>query len=301
MTRRFSMAAEEKRFQTLSDEALLDLLYTAGDRLSREVVDELLRRGPRVLPVLAEIVADKSAWTLPLPEWWAPVHATYLLGAMDTPVALVPLLTALRWADAFDCDWVTEDLPSIFAGQSAAAFEPLLVVAQDATAGPGARSVALASLAAIALSAEYLQDQVIALAARLLPVPSESLALRQTAANILADLRSSEHRDLLAAFGREEAGRHREDAEYQGVFYDWEVDDLLAEPPEAAREYYQRDWLSFYDPEEIERRQERWEREQEEARQEQGVLEGAAGRDGRTPCACGSGRSYEECCFLKVH
>ncbi|MDW7709814.1 MAG: SEC-C domain-containing protein [Deferrisomatales bacterium] len=295
------MATEEPRFHALSDGDLLDLLYTAGDRLPREAVDELLRRGSRIFPSLAEIVGDKAAWTQPLPEWWAAVHATYLLGAMETPNSLVPLLCALRWADAFDCDWVTEDLPSIFGRLGPAAFEPLLAIARDPTAGPGARSVALASLAAVAFTASYLTDQVVALAAGFVAPPSEGLMLRQTAANVLADLRAAEHRDLLVSFGREEARRHREDSEYQGVFYDWEVDDLLAEPPEAALEYYRRDWMGFYDPEEIERRQERWEREQAEAREEEGSPEPATARDGSSPCTCGSGRPYGECCFLKVH
>ncbi len=289
-------------YRSLGDGELLELLYTAGDRLPREAVEEVLRRGSRMLPALAEVAADKAAWTQPLPEWWAAVHATYLLGAMETPVALVPLLTALRWADAFDCDWVTEDLPSIFSRLGAAPFEPLRAIAQDPTAGPGARSVALASLAAIALSAGYLRDPVVSLASALLGEASEALYLRQTAANVLVDLRAAEHRELLMAFGREEAARHKEDAEYQGVFYDWEIDDLLGEAAEVALDYYRRDWLSFYDPEEIERRQERWEREQEEAQhQEPGGGDVPARRDVKSPCTCGSGRPYAECCFLKVH
>ncbi len=297
-----AMGSSETRYQSLGEAELLELLYTSGDRLPREAMDELLRRGSRILPALAEIASDKAAWTQPLPEWWAAVHATYALGAMETADALVPLLTALRWADAFDCDWVTEDLPSIFSRLATTPFEPLRNVARDPTAGPGARSVALASLAGIALGADYLQDEVVSLASRLLGDPSEALYLRQTAANVLVDLRAMAHRDLLVAFGREEAARRKEDAEYQGVFYDWEVDDLLADTAEAALDYYHRDWLSFYDPEEIERRQERWEREKEEARQE-AADEGEPGarRAAGAPCTCGSGRPYAECCFLKMH
>lgn len=291
----------QPRFHVLDDEELLDLLYTAGDRLPRAAADEVLRRGSRLLPILAEIVGDKSAWTQPLPEWWAVVHATYALGAMETPDALVPLLTALRWADAFDCDWVAEDLPSIFGRLGPPAFDALRAVAQDPTAGPGARSIALASLGAIALPVDYLQEPVVALGARLLADPTQDLYLRQTAANVLVDLRAQDHRKLLVAFGQEEAARHREDGEYQGVFYDWEVDDLLAEAQEAALEYYRRDWMSFYDPEEMERRQERWAREQDEARDEPEAAEASGRRDGRAPCPCGSGRPYAECCYLKMH
>jgi hypothetical protein len=119
-----AMGEDKRRFRSLSDSELVDLLYTAGDRLPREAVDEILLRASRMLPQLAEIVVDKASWMSGVPEWWAVVHATYILGAMRDRDALVPLLTALRWADAFDCDWVTDDLPSIFSCLGPTAWEP---------------------------------------------------------------------------------------------------------------------------------------------------------------------------------
>lgn len=291
-----------KRFHTLTDAELIDLLHTAGDRLPREAVDEILRRGSRMLSPLARIVSTKGSWTQPLPEWWAVVHATYCLGAVGIPDTLVPLLSALRWSDAFDCDWVAEDLPSIFGRLGPAAYEPLKSVAWDVTAGPGARSIALAAMASVALAARYLFEEVHALAARIAADPAEDLFLRQTAANLLLDFRASEHRDLLLAFGREEAERKRQDPEYQGVFFDWEVDELLGdEAGSGSQEYYQRDWLVFYEPEEIERRQERWRREQEETQPGAGPETRAPRMDLHAPCSCGSGRPFAHCCYLRIH
>lgn len=293
------------RFQSLADADLIDLLYSAGDELPRDVVDELLRRGPRVIPLLHEIVADKSTWTQPLPHWWAAVHATYVLGAMESAETLIPLLTALRWADAFDCDWVTEDLPSILGKLGGAVRQPLLAILTDETAGPGARSIALSSLAAASLTAPFLRSEVLERAAEILrDAGGEDLYLRQTAANILLDFRVDELRELLMSFGKEEASRREEDPDYQGAFYDWEVDDFLEGRGEAGdiAEYYARDWLAFYDPEEIERRQERWAREREEAAQATPAPETSAGRrELRAPCPCGSGKPFEACCYLKVH
>lgn len=296
------MASAGTRFRSLGDPELIELLHTSADHLPREALEEILRRGTRLLPALAEIVQEKASWTQPLPEWWAVVHATYALGALERPESLLPLLTALRWGDAFDCDWVTEDLPSMFGRLGVAAFEPLRTVARDATAGAGARSVALAGMAAITIGEPHLLEEVVAYSAELLAGREEPLFLRQTAANVLLDFRCHQHRKLLTSFGREEARRKKEDPEYQGVFYDWEVEELLGEPPESSLEYYRRDWLTFYDPEEIARRQERWEREKEDASREEGDEEPAPGRqDVRAPCSCGSGRPYAECCFLKVH
>ena len=212
------------------------------------------------------------------------------------------LFTALRWADAFDCDWVTEDLPSIFGRLGATAAEPLEAILADRTGGWGARSIALCSLASIALTAPYRLPALLTAASDLLADQGECYELRQTAANVLLDFRAREYRDLLEAFGREEAVRKSADPEYQGAFYDWEVDEFLegTEGGDAA-EYYLRDWLQFYDPEETKRRQERWAREQEEASREE-PEEAPAPRRGRgDPCPCGSGRTFESCCYLKVH
>lgn len=297
------MPKARKRFQSLSDQQLLDLLHSAGDRLPREAVDECLRRAPRLEPHLRQIVAEKASWTQPLPEWWAPVHATYILGAAETPASLPALLAALRWADAFDCDWVAEDLPSILAHFGPAAWAPLATILDDVTAGWGARSIALCALTALAVAEPGRQPEIVSRAASLLSDKSEDYFLRQAAANVLLDLRVREHRDLLRAFGREEAGRRADDPEYQGAFYDWEVDEILegSEGGGDGLDYYRRDWMEFYDPEEIERRQERWVREQEDA------------EDGRAeepppprplpsePCPCGSGLPFEACCYLKVH
>jgi hypothetical protein len=258
-----------------------------------------------MIPLLAEIVSDKAAWTRPLPEWWAVVHATYILGAMETPAALMSLLTALRWADAFDCDWVTEDLPSILGRLGSAVRQPLTAVLADKTAGPGARSIALAALAAASARAPFLRETVTASAAALVQdVEGEHLYLRQTAANVLLDFRAREHRELLHEFGREEAARREADPEYPGAFYDWEVDEFLEGRGDAAdfSEFYGRDWLTFYDREEIERRKERWAREREEAAATSELPDAPLSRrDMSAPCSCGSGKPFESCCYMKVH
>ena len=295
-------SSASRRYHHLSDRDLLDLLYTAGDRLPREAVDEILRRRERTTGELCAMVMDKAAWTQPLPEWWAAVHATYIIAAQEDTDLLVCLLSALRWADAFDCDWVTEDLPSMFGRLGPPVFPALLSLTGDITAGPGARAIALAGSAATALGAPDLLIQALDTAANIAGNTAENLFLRQSAAHLLMDFRSVRHSELLRSFGREEADRRKEDPEYQGVFYDWEVDELLREDTGQNLEYYRRDWMAFYDPEEIQRREERWRREQEEgAAAVESEPPESTSRDLQAPCSCGSGRPFEQCCYLKVH
>lgn len=297
--------AIEKRFRNLSDVELIDLMHSMGDGLPREVVDELLDRGSRVIPYLYVIVSDKTAWTRPIPDWWATVHATYILGAFEIPETLPALLSALRWADAFDCEWVTEDLPSMFGRLGDIAYGPLQAVARDVSAGWGARSIALSSMAAVALRARHLKEPFLDFAAYILSDVTEPVPLRQTAANTLMDFRSDAHRQLLLSFGREEAQRKEDIPEYEGVFYDYEVDEFLSsDDAQKDLHYYRRDWLVFYDPEERERRREFWDEEQHSIDSEltaKAEAEKAFEPTGITLCPCGSGRSYSDCCMKKMH
>ena len=46
----------------LTDDQLLDYLRTREDRLPRDVVDEFVRRGERVIAPLSDICRDERSW-----------------------------------------------------------------------------------------------------------------------------------------------------------------------------------------------------------------------------------------------
>jgi len=293
-------STEEINYKELTDGDLLELLHTSGDSLPMEVAEEIIDRSDRMLPLLTLIVIDKSNWTRPMPEWWATVHATYLLGAMESIDALPALMSALRWADAFDNEWVAEDLPSIFGKLGVGAYPYLMAVAHDISAGWSARATALMSMASICVTEIKLRAGFLDFVAGVLDNLAESINIRQAAANILLDFRSTAHRESLIKFGREEALRRDEIASYEGAFYDWEVDDFLSSDGRDL-EFYQRDWMSFYEVDERQRRHDYWAEERQEGRE---------GGDGNIPypfdegegyCHCGSGISFEECCKKKIH
>ena len=41
-------------------------------------------------------------------------YIVYILGAIGGKEVVLPLLKSIIWAVAYDCEWVTEELPSIF-------------------------------------------------------------------------------------------------------------------------------------------------------------------------------------------
>lgn len=136
-------------YQALDDESLLRLLFTETDRLPRRAVDEFVRRGERMIKPLNEIVSKESCWTSSIPEWWAVVHAVFILGAIDTKEAVLPLMRALRWAETYDVEWITIELPSILGKLGMPAVDELKKIVKDKTNDWRVKDSAVMGLAAI--------------------------------------------------------------------------------------------------------------------------------------------------------
>lgn len=299
-------------YQGFSEDELTGLLFREEDRLPRAAVDEFLRRGERMVPFLSEIVSDQFNWTREPPRWWAVVHATFILGALGTESAIVPLLRALRWADAFDCDWVTEALPAMFGRTGPAAIAPLKTVAGDETGGCFCRSLAVEGLGLIAWRNSETKKEISVFIYSIFSDEKNDLEVQQSAGNALLDLGCVQYREPLLAFGRQEKERKRQDRFYLAYFFDDDVEKALKTGGKDMG-ICDRDWLSFYDEDEIRKRQKRWEEERREeienapeeneparltaSGNEPYVRQACTGRN--DPCPCGSGKKYKKCCLGK--
>lgn len=228
-----------------SNEILLTELFTAEDRLKRETVDSILQRADELFLDLKQIVMDRHAWQAQGSEWWAPVHATYILGAIGGERAVTPLLAALRWSDAYDNEWVTEALPAIFGSVGEAARPALEKIVDDETAGIGARGLALDGLAAMSICHPNLETQIMPKIITLFRNRQEAFELRLAAASILLDFRYRDLRDELVAFIALEAAQVALQSDF--VFLHAEDVDRELAQTYRAETYYKHDWLSFYD------------------------------------------------------
>lgn len=302
-------------YQTLSDDDLLNLLFTEEDRLPRVAVDEFIRRGERMVKPLSEIVSDQYIWTKALPEWWAVVHAMYILGGIGGKKVILPLLRGMRWAVAYDCDWVTEALPSIFGKIGVAAITGLKFIANDNTSDWYTRSIALEGLAAITISNPDIEADIFSFIHSILTGTEDDRVFKQTAGHILLDFLRSEYKDDLLVFGREERELKDKDFTYIHAF---EVDDVEITFKKGKKDLktYTKDWLSFYNEDEIRKRQERWEKEDEEVEDDEDDDDEDDWSDDdiydlepfvrespkighNDPCPCGSGKKYKKCCIWK--
>jgi len=246
-----------KELKNLPVADLLEILFTQEDRVPQTVVDEFVRRSTEMIPLLWGIVSETNYWQINGPKWWAPVHATFILGAIGSEEVVIPLIMSLRFADAYDCDWVFEALPSIFGKIGHNALEPLKNVVLDQSNNWFVRAIAMDGMAEVTVNHPQTGLAVFDFMAQVLKSPYQDRMVRGCAGNTLLDFKQERYEKALLEFAREE-----EVIEDDSIFH-FSQEDVLKEleTAEPCLEHHARDWLSFYSKEEIEKRQQRWKRE----------------------------------------
>lgn len=253
----------------LSEAQLVDLLHTEEDRLERRVVDDGLSLGERMIWRLTDLCRDERTWTLTGAGFWAPVHATYILGAFEDARALMGLLASLRWSARYGVDWVYEKLPSILGRIGRPALLPLKARVVDSDAGELDRMTELHALAAVAARHPIHQGEVLDFVRGIADNEDENEHIRSISAAVLLDfVRPGDKKSVVASAIRQEW------SDRPPLFDAQEVEDVFARGQQQL-ERYRKEWLDFYSPEAIEARQRRWNEEAEDARWARGVEEDA--------------------------
>ncbi len=301
-------------YQTFTDDRLLDLLLTEEDRLPRAAVDEFIARGERMIEPLTRILESREAWHEDGAGFWRPVHAAYILGAIGGEKAVAGLISALRFSMDTDMDWVSEELPSMFAAIGSPAIWPLLCHSREANRESYERWKTFSALAAIAARFAERRDEILDFLRAVADDDREPDLARTAAADELLPFARPGDRDtLFRAADLAESDpvplfdRSCVQDAYKGSF-----------PLPNMRAL---GWLDFYSPEAIEARQKRW-REDDESESDPSVdRDSDPGDDGirafldpqtvepelgpitspirvgrNEPCPCGSGKKYKRCC-----
>ncbi len=292
----------------MNDQELIALLFTEEDCLPRAAVDECVGRADRFVEPLADIVRREELWSEEGSEGWAPLHAVFILGAIGTEETVDPLLQALLFVTRYGYDWVSKDLPSIFSQVGLAALKGLKKIALDRNLDWYPRIVASQGLAAVTIEYPEVEDKVFALIGSIFRDSGEDWDVRRHVGNILLDFQRKEYKDLLLDVGRGETPK--EGAFYPPFAFDEKDVEKVFAKEEKSLEDYRKDWLDFYDPEQIRQRQE-WRKKDARAMKkgaergtERVVYSGGCRpyvretpKVGRNdPCPCGSGKKYKKCC-----
>ncbi|HLY10726.1 MAG TPA: hypothetical protein VKW04_15595 [Planctomycetota bacterium] len=253
----------------LTESQVLELLHREEDRLERQVVDDGLSLGERMIWRLTDLCRDERSWMQTGPASWAPIHATYILGAFEDSRALMGLLASLRWSAKYGVDWVFEKLPSILGRIGRPALLPLKARVADSDAGELDRMTELHALAAVAARHPVHQGEVLDFVRGIADNADEQEYIRSVAASVLLHfVRPGDRKTVVASAIRQEWG------DRTPLFDSQEVEDVFARGLQQL-EIYRKEWLDFYTPEAIEARQRRWSEEEEDARWARGVEEDA--------------------------
>jgi len=126
-------------------------LLSLGEPLT-ESDHEALGIGPQHVPDLIRMATDMALHRARTesPVIWAPVHAWRILGQLQAPAAIEPLVDLLRLIDEDDDDWASEDLPPVLGGFGAPALPALSRFLRDKSRGIWARIAASSSLGEMA-------------------------------------------------------------------------------------------------------------------------------------------------------
>lgn len=309
---------------------LLDLLVTEEDRVTLEHIQELVAR-PDAIEPLRTWLADMDRWMeAEHGEWWALYHAFTILSLTRRPELLNDLLEALKYAHIEEFDWLQEISPAAIAQFGPVGIEQLTNFINKSRKIPRNsdttywRSRASTALTRIALEHPAERSRIAEFIIGRFNDPEETdeVFLGFIVGDALTLDFEQAKEPLRAAFERDAV-----DESISGN-YQQSLDWFAKFEKERAWEYTQ-DLLEFYRPEEITRRQTRWQNEKEaeerEAKQQEskelahrlgwdvpdepatpkeGYIPTSTGtvvredaKVGRNdPCPCGSGKKYKKCC-----
>lgn len=303
----------EDALRALSDDELMADLIEHEDRVPRILIDECIRRGEALIPHLRAHVANERLWSgaCSSGEWWAILHAVFILGAIPGREAADTLLLVFGKMrshpdDDLLWDWLGNHWPILFQNKREHAAAGLEAMACDRDGPAVMRYEAWAVLLEAGQAAgPWAFEAVLDRLAQVAADARENEFMLGLVGFLLLDFPRERHRPLL-----ENLARDFERARSWGQpFVLKDVEHAFAkgdDPPPWERH---RDYLSFYNPAEIRRRQQRWREEDErstraaenEAHDWEPVEEPyirPAPKIGRNdPCPCGSGKKYKKCCL----
>ena len=254
----------------LTEDQLIEFLRGSEDTITRDLVDEYVARGERMVWKLTDLCRDERSWMQGGAAFWAPVHATFILGAFEDSRALMGLLAALRWSAKYDVDWVYERLPAIIGRIGRPAILPLKARVADRETPELDRRTEIHALAGIAARHPIHQGEILDFLRSIADDADEEEIIRSVAASVLLRfVRPGDRKAIVASAIRQEW------CERPSLFDAQDIDQAYASATPQI-DLYNQDWLDFYSLEAIEARQRRWEEEGEDTRWSAGVEQEAA-------------------------
>lgn len=294
---------------------LIDIIIEHADRLPRNVIDECASRGEAMVEHLQLIHDDGYLWQEDGSdgEWWLRLHTAMILGLIPSEHAgrlLVELMRQMSIKDDDDLqDWLAEHWSALFQNKPPTVLLALRSLSVDQTLDWYIRANAIDPVIdAAADQGDAALDDALAWLATVVADENENWNVRLSGCSKLLDFPRDPYRTLLENMASRQSGLGK-------WFSQSEVEQAYAQRADTLeKKRLKKQAWTFYEPEAIVARRQRWKEEDERARAREAMSlpdddepyyfeepyvrqEPKTGRN--DPCPCGSGKKYKKCCLGK--
>jgi hypothetical protein len=296
---------------SMDEQALFALVTGNDDRLPLEVVQECASRAEAMVPLLRQHLEDDSNWGNEVSDgdWWGLLHSIFILGLIPGETSAKALLEGFR-RTTFDSnnnltDWLSSYWPTLCRNKTGYTTDTMRQIAEDNQLDWYPRTHAIECVMADASERDATQlEKAIDWLASLCADDSQDPEFRIMAGHILLDHPRERQRQVM-----EQLVELQNPDSWLGNSYS--RDDIDRSFSRGGKPEWKRfeNPLRFYDPVEIQRRQQRWlEEDREQERFDLGnwrpvkTYVREQPKIGRNdPCPCGSGKKFKKCCMNKLH
>ncbi|MGB5443294.1 MAG: SEC-C metal-binding domain-containing protein, partial [Gammaproteobacteria bacterium] len=303
----------EDTLASMDEQTLFDLVTSNNDRLPLEVVHACASRAEAMVPLLRQHLENDSNWGCEVNDgdWWGLLHAVFILGLIPGDASARALLEGFRRI-TFDrnnnlTDWLSSYWPALCRNKTSYTTDTMRQIAEDNQLDWYPRSHAVECVVADAgdRGLAQLEDAIDWLASLCID-ESQDQEFRVMAGQTLLDHPRERHRKVMEQL----VELQDPDSWLANSYNRNDIDRSFSRggKPEWIR--FDNPWR-FYDPDEIEHRQQRWLKEDREQEQERYGLDDwrpvktyvrEQPKIGRNdPCPCGSGKKFKKCCMNKLH
>ena len=303
----------DDELSAMDEFALMGLVTGSDDALPFQVVTECASRNDAIVPLLQGHLENDTHWgdEVDGSDWWGLLHAVFILGLIPGEASALTLLDAFRRINYEEnndlSDWLSSCWPALCRDKMEFTTVPLQRVAEDQDLRWYARCQAIdCVLAAAVEKGSAALEKTIDWLAAMCGNTAEDADFRVIAGHNLLDFPRERHRLTMEAL----VDLQEPESLIANAYTREEIQHSFDAGDQPGWQRFDNPW-QFYDPDEIERRQERWLREGGEFEADSyGPIEHGSRQPylreqqkvGRNEqCPCGSGKKFKKCCMNIRH
>ena len=284
-------------YPDLSDQTFFNLIFTKEDLLGLDYVEEVKKRREAIVPFFYQVLQKEENYSDESERGWGVIHAVYLLGILADEGALDALLTASRYADIYEIDWLYEAFGECYVRIGPAAI-PALKARILEEGDPDEDCAPLFEIEGLWNIWEAYPETRQEIEDFYMTIIQATDKYYEIKSHLMADFAGLKRHDLRPLFGK-----LMDEGQYDPFTLSQQDLDSFYDDLDAHQPGFRKDLEAFYSDAEIEERQQRWEKEDadyEENLMKDEIIQSYSQTGRNDPCPCGSGKKFKKCHLAAV-